>query len=199
MLHASEQHRDAVQALRRDFLERLHTWPVEKVKCLDESGVKLGMTRLYGRAEGQQRVTDHVPRNYGSSWTISALIGFDGVQAPMMLEGAMDTLAFETYIETQVCPTLTPGDIVIMDNLSAHKSHRVRELIEARDAQLEYLPPYSPDLNPIELCWSKVKAVLRTAKAKTAGALVDAIRLGLLSVTLDDIRGWFKHAGYAVS
>ena len=110
----------------------------------------------------------------------------------------MDTCAFETYIETQVGPTLLSGDIVVMDNLSAHKSRRVRELIEAGGARLEYLPPYSPDLNPIELCWSKVKAVLRAAKAKTADALLNAIRDGLLSVTLEDIRAWFKHDGYAV-
>jgi len=180
------------------------TWPVNKVKCLDESGAKLGMTRLYGRAEGQQRVTDHVPKNYGSSWTMTAMISLNdglngnGIEAPMVLEGAMDALAFETYIETQVCPTLTLGDIVVMDNLSAHKSRRVHELIEARGAQLEYLPPYSPDLNPIELCWSKVKAALRAAKAKTAEALLDAIRDSLLSVTLDDIRAWFTHDGYAV-
>ena len=202
MLRASEQNSTAVQALRKDFLERMVTWPVDKVKCLDESGAKLGMTRPYGRAEGQQRVTDHVPKNYGSSWTMTALIsltgGFNGVEAPMVLEGAMDTLAFETYIETQVCPTLTPGDIVVMDNLSAHKSRRVRELIEACGAQLEYLPPYSPDLNPIELCWSKVKAALRAAKAKTADALLEAIRDGLLSITLNDICAWFKHDGYAV-
>lgn len=198
MLHASERNREAVQALRQDFLERMQTWPVDKVKCLDESGAKLGMTRLYGRAEGQQRVTDHVPKNYGTSWTMSAMISASGVEAPLVLEGAMDTLAFETYIQTQVCPTLTPGDIVIMDNLSAHKSHRVRELIEACGAQLEYLPPYSPDLNPIELCWSKVKAVLRAVKAKTAERLLEAIRDGLLSVTLNDIRAWFKHDRYAV-
>lgn len=117
----------------------------------------------------------------------------------MVLEGAMDTLAFETYIQTQVCPTLTPGDIIVMDNLSAHHSPRVRELIEACGARLEYLPPYSPDLNPIELCWSKVKAVLRAAKAKTADALLDAIRDGLLSVTLNDICAWFVHDGYAVT
>lgn len=199
MLHASEQNSEAVQALRKDFLERMQTWPVDKVKCLDEAGAKLGMTRLYGRAEGQQRVTDHVPKNYGSSWTMSALISFKGIEAPMVLEGAMDTWAFETYVETQVCPTLTPGDIVVMDNLSAHKSRRVCELIEACGAQLEYLPPYSPDLNPIELCWSKVKAFLRAIKAQTTDALVDAIRDGLLGVTLADIRAWFKHDGYPLS
>jgi hypothetical protein len=184
MLHASEQNSEQVQvqvqvqAQRREFRERMATWPVDKVKSLDESGAKLGMTRLYGRAEGQQRVTDPVPKNYGWSWTMTAMISLSGrgngveasrrrgveglvsagagtaskrrsveaskrrsVEAPMVLEWAMDTLAFETYIQTQVCPTLMPGDIVVMDNLSAHKSGRVRELIEARGAQLEYLPP----------------------------------------------------------
>jgi transposase len=199
MLHASEQNTEPVHVQRSEFRERMATWLAEKVKCLDESGAKLGMTRLYGRAQGQQRVYDHVPKNYGSSWTMTALISLNGVEAPMVVEGAMDTLTFETYIETQVCPTLRPGDIVIMDNLSAHKSRRVRELIEARGAHLEYLPPYSPDLNPIELCWSKVKTILRSAKAMTADALVDAIRDALLSVTLEDIHAWFAHDGYAVT
>lgn len=199
MLHASEQNSGRVQAQRAEFRERMAAWLVDKLKFLDESGAKLGMTRLYGRAEGYKRVYDHVPKNYGHAWTMTAMISLKGVEAPMILEGAMDTVAFETYIETQVCPTLLPDDIVIMDNLSVHKSHRVCELIEARGAHLEYLPAYSPDLNPIELCWSKVKTVLRSAKAKTVDALFDAMRDGLLGVTLADMRAWFTHAGYAVT
>lgn len=199
MLHASEQLTDIVQEQRRDFRERMRTWPVKKIKCLDESGAKLGMTRLYGRAAGGERVNDHVRKNYGQSWTMIAMIDLRSVKAPMLLEGAMDTLVFETYLEKQVCPLLHSGDILIMDNLSAHKSHLVSGLIADCGARIEYLPPYSPDLNPIELCWSKVKTFLRAAKAKTAESLLSAVHDALVSVTSSDTRAWFRHVGFAVN
>lgn len=199
MLHASEQLTGIGQEQRRDFRQRMRAWPAEKIKCLDESGAKLGMTRLYGRAAGGQRVNDHVRKNYGQSWTMVAMIDLQGVKALMLLEGAMDTLVFETYLEKQVCPLLHSGDILILDNLSAHKSHRVSSLVECCGARVEYLPPYSPDLNPIELCWSKVKTFLRAAKAKTAQTLFDAVHDALVSVTFSDIRAWFRHAGFTVN
>jgi len=177
----------------------MRTWSADRIKCLDESGVKLGMTRLYGRAVGSQRVNDHVRKNYGLSWTLIAMIDLNGVNAPMLLEGAMNTLAFETYLERQVCPLLRRGDILIMDNLSAHKHHRVDDLVELCGARVEYLPPYSPDLNPIELCWSKVKTFLRGAKAQTSETLLSAVHDALLSVSPNDVQAWFRHAGFAVN
>ncbi len=156
------------------------------------------MARLYGRAVGKSRVRDHMPKNYGKSWTTVAMMSLKGVEAPMVLEGAMDTLAFETYIRTQVCPALQLGDIVVMDNLSAHKSTTVRNLIEAQGAHLEYLPPYSPDFNPIELCWSKSKTSMRSVRPTTPKHMLTAVGTALRSTTPADCRAWFLHDGYAV-
>ena len=131
-----------------------------------------------------------------------AMIGVTGVRAPWLLEGAMDGDAFATYIERVACPQLQPGDIVIMDNLSAHKRADIAGLIQARGARVEYLPPYSPyspyspDFNPIELCWSKVKQALRCAKAKTAQVLLSALAEALRSVSDTDILHWLRHCGY---
>ena len=110
----------------------------------------------------------------------------------------MNTNAFETYVEHVLAPTVRPGDWVICDNLSAHKSAFTRLLIEARGAHMIFLPPYSPDLNPIELCWSKVKTALRRAKARTLDALIDAVAGALRSISLSDIQAWFAHCGYAI-
>src|SRR5512139_1774019 len=114
-------------------------------------------------------------------------------------EGAMNSTTFEAYVHTQLLPTLRRGDILVMDNLSAHTGETIRQLIEARGARLEFLPPYSPDFNPIELCWSKVKAALRAAKARTLDALVEAVAKALRSISFTDIQNWFAHCGYALS
>ena len=110
----------------------------------------------------------------------------------------MNTTTFETYVEQVLGPVLCPGDWVLCDNLPAHKSNPTRALIEARGARVIFLPPYSPDLNPIELCWSKVKTALRTARARTFDALVDAVTAALRSVSLSDIQAWFAHCGYTI-
>ncbi len=125
-----------------------------------------------------------------------AAFSLQGVQAPWLLQGAMDGAAFEVYVAQVLVPTLRWGDIVFMDNLSFHKDPRIRQLIEAAGAQLEFLPPYSPDLNPIELCWSKVKAILRAAKARTFEALLDALDDAFGKVTKHDAKAWFAHCGY---
>jgi transposase len=142
---------------------------LHRLKFLDESGVNLGMTRLYGRATPGERVVEATPGISGPHYTVVAALGVQGVQAPLLFEGAMTRLAFETYIEDVLTPTLRRGDILLMDNLSAHKSASARAALEARGVQLIFLPPYSSDLNPIEQCWSKVKAALRAAKARTGG------------------------------
>ena len=121
------------------------------------------------------------------------------VSTPMILEGAMNRWVFESYVASELAPTLKVGDIVVLDNLSAHRSEKARLLIEARGARLEFLPPYSPDLNPIEKCWSKVKTALRSAKARTFDALLDALCDALRNVTPEDAIAWFAHCGYAVS
>ena len=169
-----------------------------RLKSLDEAGSNLALTRLYGRAAPGERVAEGVPQNYGENLTMLAAIGLDGLQAPMTVNGAVDGAVFLTYVRGVLAPTLSAGDIVVMDNLKAHKVAGVREAIEARGARVEYLPPYSPDLNPIEKCWSKVKTYLRKAKARTREALEAALKEALLLVTVSDVRAWFTHCGYPV-
>ena len=154
------------------------------------------MTRLFGRARPGQRVVEATPGDAGAHYTLLATLGLQGLHAPALLEGAMDGDAFEVYIAQGLLPTLQRGDIVLIDNLSSHKGPRIRQLIEPVGARLEFLPPYSPDLNPIELCWSKVKTVLRTAKAHTYEALLEALADAFEAVAKQDIAAWFAHCGY---
>jgi transposase len=170
----------------------------ERLKFLDESGSNLALTRLYGRAAPGERMAEGVPQNYGENVTMLAAIGLDGLQAPMTVNGAVDGAVFLTYVREVLCPTLAAGDIVVMDNLKAHKVAGVAEAREAAGARVEYLPPYSPDLNPIEKCWSKVKSYLRKAKARTREALEAALKQALLTITEADARAWFAHCGYPV-
>ena len=157
------------------------------------------MTRLYGRAPRGARVVGSVPQNYGENVTLLAALSGTGISAVMTVEGATDGLVFLAYVEEVLAPTLSAGDIVVLDNLGAHKVEGVRAAIEGRGARLIYLPPYSPDLNPIEKMWSKVKALLRSAAARTRDALEAAIAAALDAVTADDCRGWFASCGYAVN
>jgi transposase len=187
-----------VKGLRRDFRERATAWAAKKLKFLDESGLYLGMTPTYGWAPAGQRVVDSVPTNYGTAWTTVACIGMVGVQAPWLLAGAMDGPAFATYVAEVLGPTLQPGDILVLDNLPAHKQAGVQTAVEARGARVEFLAPYSPDYNPIELCWAKVKPVLRRAKAKTQEALLDALADALHAISIEDIAHWMRHCGYAL-
>lgn len=157
------------------------------------------MTRLWGRAPRGQRVVGSVPQNWGRNITLLAALSASGVCATMTIEGATDTEVFCAYVEQVLCPTLSEGDTVVMDNLSAHKAAAVRALIESRGARLIYLPPYSPDLNPIERCWSKIKTSLRAAEARTREALEAAIKQALATVTESDARAWFRRRGYALN
>jgi transposase len=169
---------------------------LKRLKFVDESGVNLALTRLYGRAPTGERAIGSVPQNYGSNITLLGALGVTGVTALMTVEGATDGEVFLAFVEQVLCPTLGPGDIVVMDNLSAHKVAGVREAVEGHGAQLIYLPPYSPDLSPIEQCWSKLKAVLRGIGARTREALEAAILQALDTVTESDALAWFAHYGY---
>jgi transposase len=187
-----------VKGLREEWSVVAADFIASRLKSLDEAGSNLALTRLYGRAAPGERVAEGVPQNYGENLTMLAAIGLDGLQAPMTVNGAVDGAVFLTYVRGVLAPTLSAGDIVVMDNLKAHKVAGVREAIEARGARVEYLPPYSPDLNPIEKCWSKVKTYLRKAKARTREALEAALKEALLLVTVSDARAWFAHCGYPV-
>ena len=154
------------------------------------------MTRWFGRARPGQRVVEGTPGDSGAHYTLIAALSTQGIQAPWILKGSMDGAAFEVYVEQVLVPTLRQGDMVLMDNWSFHKAPRIRRLIESVGARLEFLPPYSPDLNPIELCWSKIKTALRAAKARTFEALLDALDAAFASVTKQDAKAWFAHCGY---
>ena len=165
---------------------------------LDESGAKTNLTRLRGRAQRGQRVHASSPHGHWHTTTMISSIRVDGSTACMTFEGATDTEVFRAYVRQVLCPTLRPGDVVIMDNLSPHKSDPTLALIEQRGAQVIFLPAYSPDLNPIEKMWSKVKNALRSAEARTRTTLVEAIGSALKSVTRQDAINWFAHCGYSI-
>ncbi len=157
----------------------------------------MGLTRRFGRARPGRRVAEATPGNSGPHYTLLATLSLQRVDAPWLLKGAMDGAAFEVYVAQVLVPSLQPGDIIFMDNLNFHKRPRIRQWIESVGAHLEFLPPYSPDFNPIELCWSKVKTALRTAKARTFEALLTALAKAFASVDPRDIEAWFAHCGYA--
>lgn len=190
-----------MKRLRHKFRKQMRdaSTPLEHLKFIDECGVHLGMTRLFGRAAPGERVVEATSGYSGAHYTVVATLGLQGITAPWVFEGAMNGTAFETYVEQVLAPTLHPGDLVLIDNLSAHKGDPIRSLIEACGAQVQFLPPYSPDLNPIELCWAKVKTVLRSAKARTFEALVDALCDALGAINPADAIAWFAHCGYTVN
>lgn len=161
-------------------------------------GSNLALTRLFGRAAPGARIPEGVPQNRGQNITTLAVLSVQGVEAAMTVDGAVDGELFLTYVRQVLGPTLSEGDLVVMDNLKAHKVAGVEEAITATGARVEYLPPYSPDLNPIEKCWSKIKTFLRRAKARTREALEEALRQALLTITEADVRAWFTHCGYPV-
>ena len=184
--------------MRSDYQTEIEKDDYARFKFFDEAGSNLAMTRRYGRGEKGERVIESVPQNYGENISMLASLSFSGIEAPLTINGAVDGVVFKIYVEKILCPTLKAGDIVIMDNLSVHKVKGIRELIEAVGAKLLYLPPYSPDLNPIEKCWSKIKTYLRKAKARTREALEQALKEALLLITEKDASGWFKSCGYAI-
>jgi transposase len=170
----------------------------ERFVFVDESGTHTALTRLYGWAPHERRAVGAVPRNHGKNTTLVAALTPNGLQAPWTLEGAMDTAGFERYIKDVLGPTLRPGQLVILDNLTAHKASCIREAVEARHCDVLFLPPYSPDLTPIEQAFSKIKAVLRRLGARTCEALLEAVRLAVAAITRADALAWFAHAGYAL-
>jgi len=165
---------------------------------LDESGINIGMTRLYGRAFGEGRVVDYVPDVRYDRLSILSSVRLDGTIVPLTYNGTLDGSLFSAYVSQCLAPTLKEGDIVIMDNGSPHKVKGVVETIESKGAFVLYLPAYSPDLNPIEKMWSKIKSYLRKVKARTLDALYEALKDALNAVSISDIKGWFTAANYSV-
>ena len=155
------------------------------------------MCRLRGRAPCGERVHASAPCGHWQTTTMISSIRWDGSTACMAIDSATDTEVFQTYVRQILCPTLRPGDVVIMDNLSPHKNPMTLSLIKQTGAQIRFLPAYSPDLNPIEKMWSKVKSLLRGAEARTPDDLITAIGLALAKVTPQDALGWFTSCGYS--
>lgn len=154
------------------------------------------MTPRYARAPRGHRAHGSVPRNHGQNITLFAALSLDGLGAVMTLDGAADTIAFEAYVRTFLAPTLVPGQIVLLDNLSSHKSATVEQLVAERGCTLLFLPPYSPDFSPVEMAFSKVKQHLRRTGARTREALEAAISTAIDSITTHDAVGFFRHCGY---
>ena len=196
MLRASEQAREDVKLKRWFWQKAQSSMDLEKLVFIDESGAKTNMTRLYGRAMAGQRAADDVPSGHWSTTTMISSMRLDGSTACMVVDGATNKDIFQAYVEHILLPTLESGDIVVLDNLSAHKNKKVRDMIESVGAQLWFLPPYSPDLNPIEKMWSKIKAILRALKVRTEKALINAIAKALDAITVSDAKGWCKSCGY---
>lgn len=163
---------------------------------MDECSTNIALTPRYARAPKGERARGSAPRNWGKNVTLISSISVVGIGPSMSIEGSSDTESFGLYLRELLCPALSPGQIVVMDNLSVHKGAWVRELVEERGAEVWYLPPYSPDLNPIEEAFSKAKNLLRRAKARTLGALFEATHHALSTVTARDALGFFAHSGY---
>lgn len=168
----------------------------EKLVFIDETWTSTNMARTRGRAPKGERLRASVPHGHWKTTTFVAGLRLTGMTAPLVLDGPINALAFEAYVEQFLVPTLAPGDIVVMDNLSSHKRPRVRELIEAAGASLRYLPPYSPDFNPIEKAFSKLKALLRKAAERTVDGLWAAIGRCLDLYSIKECRNYFVSAGY---
>jgi transposase len=197
-LKASEQLRPDVAEQRAGYFDQLKDVPLRDVVVLDESYATTQFTRLRGRALRGVRLVDRVPHGHWKLLTILGAIGVEGIVAAASVDAATDADVFLTFVREALVPALRAGQVVVMDNLSAHKVVGVREAIEGAGCRLIYLPPYSPDLSPIEPMWSKFKQALRTIAARTVGGLIEAVGTAFLAISTNDCQGYFRHCGYTI-
>jgi transposase len=181
---------------RSRWRERVARLEPSRLVFVDECGSNVGLAPLRARAPRGERAFGSAPRNRGKNTTLLASMGPEGMGPCVAVRGATTAKVFEAYVEQALAPVLRPGQVVVLDNLNAHKGERVRELVEARGCELLFLPAYSPDFSPIEEAFSKVKGRLRREKARTKEALLEAIGRALDAVSGRDARGWFAHCGY---
>jgi transposase len=194
-----------VGALERDEFLRA-AWRVmvaqeldaRRVVFVDEMGTNISLSSLYAWAHKGERAHCSVPRNRGPNTTVLSNITLEGMGSSLVVEGATTSEVFETYVEQVLAPTLRSGQVVVMDNLNAHKGERIKELIEDKGCELVYLPPYSPDFNPIEEAFSKIKGLLCKVEARTREALVETIGTAISAITAGDARGFLYHCGYGI-
>jgi transposase len=198
-VRASEHDRADVAAARERWQATAPTLDPERLVFLDESGVRTDLVRRYGRGRRGERVPDHAPDGRWHSTTFVAALRVSGVTAPAVFDGPIDGPSFRAYIEQALVPTLRRGDIVVMDNLACHKVRGIAEALAGAGASLWYLPPYSPDLNPIELSFAKLKTILRAARCRTVAHLWATIGAALSRFAPDECRNDFRHCGYSAA
>ncbi|MFN0131090.1 MAG: IS630 family transposase [Phycisphaerales bacterium] len=197
-IHAAEHDRPDVAARRDDWKAEQPRHDARRLVFIDETWAKTNMTRLRGRARRGERLVAKAPHGHWKTTSLIAALDTSGVRCSTVVDGAINRDVFEAFVEQVLAPELKPGDVVILDNLSSHKSEKARRLVEARGALLAFLPPYSPDLNPIEMVFSKVKQLLRSLACRTRDALWNAMRSVLAAVTPSDAANCFKHCGYSL-
>ena len=197
MIHAAEQERPNVRERRAWWQATMLDLDPRRLVFLDETAANTKMTRLYGRARRGQRVVGRAPHGHWKTTTFLAALRHDGLSAPLVVDGPMNADVFLAYVQQHLAPILSEGDVVIMDNLAAHKRAGVREAIAARGASLVYLPPYSPDFNPIEQVFAKVKSLLRKLEARTIPLLESALGTMLDHFAPAECTNYFRHCGYA--
>ena len=183
---------------RARWRERVALLDPRSLVFVDECGSNVGLAPLRARAPRGERAFGRAPRNRGKNTTLLASMGAEGMGPCVAVEGATTARVFEAYVEQALAPALRPGQVVVLDNLNAHKGARVRELVEARGCGVLFLPTYSPDFSPIEEAFGKPKALLRREKARAKDAPLEAIGRALDAITPEDARGWFAHCGYAL-
>jgi len=197
-LHAQEQESEAGRLRRQAWWEQITQIDPRRLVFVDESGVTTETTRRYGPARHGERVREGAPAGHWRTLTLLGAITVDGLLATMTIESPTDGEVFLAYLGQVVCPRLRPGQIVVMDNLSAHKNPQVQRLVEQSGAPLRHLPPYSPDFNPIEPCRAKIKACLRAAKARLLDVLDPAVTSAIAAATGENAVAWFRHCGYQI-
>ena len=186
-------------AARRAWRDHQAAHEARSYVFLDESGVTTDLLRRYGRSPRGARLHDHTPCSHWQAHTVLATLRTTGLDATAVLDGPVDNVSFLAYVEQILVPTLRPGDVVVMDNLVVHKQPEVRTAIEATGAHLRFLPPYSPDFNPIELAFAKLKGVMRAARPRTFDAVVDLMKTALALFLPDECSNYFRHAGYRLT
>jgi transposase len=187
------------EAKRARFRAQVTPLASDRFIFVDETSTHTAMTRRYARAPRGERAYGSVPRNHGPNLSLIGALGLRGMVATMSVEGAIDTDAFEAFVEQVLVPALQPGDLVLLDNLKVHRVSNIQQAVSAVGGDVIFLPPYSPDFSPIEPCWSKRKTFLRGYAARTQALLETALTKVLLTLSPDDIRNWFRHCGYEVA
>ena len=197
-IHAAEQDRPDVTEKRVEWKAEQPDLDACRLIFIDETWAKTNMTRTRGRSPRGERLVARVPHGHWKTTTLIAALGIGGVVCSTVVDGAVNRDVFDAFVEHVLVPELRPGDVVVMDNLSSHKGVRVRELIESAGAELVFLPPYSPDLNPIEMVFSKIKQLLRGLACRTRQTLWTAMQTVLERVTPTDAKNCFRHCGYTL-